>query len=161
VRSLLANWRNALRDSELDTTAKAVGFVIATYADAHGVSFPSKETIAAGASLKSHRAADRAVLRLEAAGLLTVVDRSRGRMSNIYKLITPYRETGLAGANPVPIGAQPRTRVRSTPYRETGERLESVERRERTPALTGASVACEECGLGGGLHVDDCPKAAG
>src|SRR5258708_3100300 len=49
-RAPLAEWRDALRDSGLDTTPKAVGWTIATYAK-DGRAFPSKATIAAGASL--------------------------------------------------------------------------------------------------------------
>ena len=37
-RALLAKWRDALRDSELDMTAKACGYVIATYWNGRGLS---------------------------------------------------------------------------------------------------------------------------
>jgi DNA-binding MarR family transcriptional regulator len=87
-RALLAKWRDALRDSQLDKTAKTVGYVIATYWNSRGLSaFPAKKTIAAGASV-SKRTADAAVDRLELAGFLEV-SRSRGRLSNRYAATLP------------------------------------------------------------------------
>lgn len=91
-RAVLAAWRDALRDSALDTTAKAVGFVIATYWDSSGSgAFPAKATIARGASI-GKRTADRAIDRLEAAGFLAI-HRSGGRRSNRYRASLPNRVT--------------------------------------------------------------------
>jgi hypothetical protein len=79
--------QRALRDSELDPTAKLVGFVISTYMDTRGKAFPSKATIAEGASLgKGKRAVDKAVDRLEAYGLLDVT-RSKGRRPFHYQAV--------------------------------------------------------------------------
>jgi hypothetical protein len=146
-RALLAKWRDALRDSDLDTTAKTVGYTIATYWNGRGLSaFPSKTTIAAGAGLHSVRAADRAVLRLERAGFLDV-SRSRGRRSNTYTATlptphggtgsTPYGGAGLNGSNPVFDDSQPRTSVHSTPSPGTGE---SVKAKAELNALRASRV---------------------
>ena len=67
-RAVLAEWRDTLRDSELDPTAKLVGFILSTWWDRNGRSaFPSKPTIAAASGV-SKRAVDGAVDRLETAG---------------------------------------------------------------------------------------------
>jgi hypothetical protein len=71
MSSLPFVWRKVLRDSSVDRTAKLVGFVLATYMDSGGLAWPSRDTLAAGASITS-RAVDLAVPRLEAAGLLKV-----------------------------------------------------------------------------------------
>lgn len=154
-RALLAKWRDALRDSDLDTTAKAVGFVIATYWNGRGLSaFPAKTTIAAGASLLSTRTADAAVLRLEHAGFLTV-SRSRGRSSNRYIAtiptphgdagLTPHVGAGLNGANPASDDIQPRTELASTPQPGAGEsskaKAEELMRNPRARARQGNSSA--------------------
>jgi Helix-turn-helix domain len=87
-RATLGIWRDALRDSKLDTIAKAVGFVISTYFDRDGRgAFPSKKTIAKGASV-SKRTVDASIMRLALAGFLHVV-RSKGRRSNIYNATLP------------------------------------------------------------------------
>jgi hypothetical protein len=87
-RPVVAVWRNAVRDSPLDTTAKAVALVLSTYMNNLGAAFPSKRTLAAGASLSSTRSVDAAINRVEAAGLLEIV-RSRGHRSNSYLAIVP------------------------------------------------------------------------
>jgi hypothetical protein len=115
-RALLAEWRDALRDSGLDTKAKAVGFVIATYWDRNGHgAFPSKQTIAAGASLPK-RTADLAIDRLERGGFLAVA-RSRGRRANVYSATVPTVQqaagltvqlaAGLSESNHAATDAQP------------------------------------------------------
>jgi hypothetical protein len=88
-RSHAVAWRDALRDSDLDVTAKAVGFVMSTYLPNV---FPSRATIAAGASL-SVRAVDKALKRLEAGGFITT-RRTRGRNVNSYLLTIPNGERG-------------------------------------------------------------------
>lgn len=87
-RPLAAAWRNAVRDSHLDTTAKAVALVLSTYMNSLGAAFPSKRTLAAGATLSSTRSVDAAINRIEAAGLLEIV-RSKGHRSNSYLAIVP------------------------------------------------------------------------
>lgn len=96
---LVAHWRNALRDSDLDRTAKLVGLVLSTYVDARGVAWPAKTTLARGASLgretqKGNTAVDTAINRLEAAELL-VIDRKRGRRGFLYGLRIPRWYEGL------------------------------------------------------------------
>jgi hypothetical protein len=83
--SPVARWRNLVRDSGVDSTARLVAFVVSTYmhADGNGA-FPSKATIARGCGLSSTRAVDAAINRLEAAGLLTV-HRSPGHAPNVYE----------------------------------------------------------------------------
>ena len=93
-RPLLASWRNAVRDSELDRTAKLVAFVLSTYMDGHGQAYPSMSTLAEGASLGLNRATTRAaVARLESAGFLDVF-RSRGRGSHRYEATLPTEHPG-------------------------------------------------------------------
>jgi len=94
-------WRNAVRDSSLDGTAKLVALILDTYMDGHGETWPSKTTIAAGASCDSSTV-KRAVHRLEDAGFLLVI-RSRGGRSNRYRACMPPPNGG-AGA-PVDGGA--------------------------------------------------------
>jgi hypothetical protein len=91
--SPVAHWRNALRDSDLDRTAKLVGFVLSTYMDGRMAAWPAKTTLAHGASLgregqKGNTAVDTAIDRLEARGLL-VVDRKRGRRGFHYTGVIP------------------------------------------------------------------------
>ena len=88
-KSLPAVWRDTLRDSVLDATAKLVGFVLSTYMDARGFAFPSKETLARGSSLGvGKRSVDGAVDRLEEAGFLNL-ERSLGRHSIRYQATLP------------------------------------------------------------------------
>ncbi len=86
-RSPTINWREAVRDSDLDTTAKAVAFTLSTYMNGKAEAFPSKVTLAEGASV-SKRAADGAIDRLEQSGFLHVA-RTKGRASNRYSACTP------------------------------------------------------------------------
>jgi hypothetical protein len=93
------HWRNALRDSELDRTAKLVGFVLSTYMDGRGAAWPAKTTLAEVASLgregqKGNTAVDTAIDRLEGAGLL-VVDRRRGRRGFLYTAVIPRADGGF------------------------------------------------------------------
>jgi hypothetical protein len=72
----------------LDPTARLVALVLSTFMNSAGEAWPAKTTIGRCAGLRSTRAVDRAVLRLQAAELLTVT-RSRGRKSNRYAAVTP------------------------------------------------------------------------
>jgi Helix-turn-helix domain len=86
-RSPTIAWRIPVRESDLDTAAKAVAYTLSTYMNGRAVAFPSKETLAAGASV-SKRAADRAVERLQLAGFLLVA-KTKGRTSNRYAAALP------------------------------------------------------------------------
>jgi hypothetical protein len=92
---VVARWRNAVRDSDLDQTSRLVALVLSTYmhADGNGA-YPSRRTIANGCGIHAVRAVDAAIRRLEAAGLLQV-NRSRGRTSSIYRALLP-------DSNPIP-----------------------------------------------------------
>lgn len=86
-------WRNAVRDSELDVTAKVVAWTLDTYMDSHGDGWPSLALLAAGAGVDV-RTVIRAVKRLELAGLIGVT-RSRGRHANRYHATIQNRDTGV------------------------------------------------------------------
>jgi hypothetical protein len=115
-------WRKALAASELDTTAKAVGFVLGNHFNKDSCAWPAKQTLARGASV-SKRAADGAVLRLEEAGFITV-RRSSGRSSNRYYATLPTVQVAapstvqvnasLNGANRAAHDSQPCSREHST-----------------------------------------------
>lgn len=96
--SLLARWRNAVRQSDLDRTAKLVAYTIGTYMDVGGFAFPAKTTIATGASLstkiKDSTAVGEAVARIEAAGLLRVA-RNKGRRGWTYQAVIPRGDVGF------------------------------------------------------------------
>jgi Helix-turn-helix domain len=81
-RSALADWRNAVRDSNLDTTAKTVAFVLSTYMDRAWRCFPGQDTLARGCSL-SDTAVRGGTRRLEQAGFLAV-EWSKGRSPHRY-----------------------------------------------------------------------------
>ena len=142
---LAGHWRNVLRDSEIDRTAKLVGFVISTYMDSHGVAYPSKATIAAGAGLGAgRRAVDAAVDRLEAAGLLEI-ERSKGRRPCVYRAagatLTAHDGATLGGTNRAEIDTQRRTNGHPTSHRGATESIESESesisiRRKRANART-------------------------
>jgi hypothetical protein len=83
-------WRDAVRDSDLDTTAKVVAFTLSTYMNGGGWCHPSKATIARGASLSAPRAVNGAVNRLERAGFLEI-RHSRGHHANRYRAAIPGR----------------------------------------------------------------------
>jgi Helix-turn-helix domain len=94
--SMLAQWRDAVRDSELDRTAKLVAHTLGTYADRDGVAFPSEQTIAEGASLGSRNSVRKSVNALEQAGFV-IVRRSPGRRSHQYELRLPTAH-GVSGS---------------------------------------------------------------
>jgi Helix-turn-helix domain len=127
--SRTAVWRDAIRDAELDRTAKLVAFVIGTYMNAAGKAYPSKRLIAEGCALGSgKRAVDQAVDRLEAAGYLRV-RRSRGRVSFTYyaNVPTSHPDASLFSVNGAPEETQRRTDRRSTSHRGATESAESAE----------------------------------
>lgn len=112
--SPVARWRNLVRDSDLDSTAKVVGFVLSTYMSHAGVAWPGKQLLAEGAGLavaewfnekrnrveRSTRAVDGALKRLQAAGLLEVDPPKPGRNSNTYRAIVAPLATALNGHQP-------------------------------------------------------------
>ena len=88
-KSVVAAWRDAVRDSGLDKTAKLVAHTLSTYMNGAGTAFPSKATLARGASLKATRAVDTAIKRLEAEGFLAVDRSVGGTSSNLYRALIP------------------------------------------------------------------------
>lgn len=92
-------WRKAVRDTALDTTAKAVAYTLGTYADRNGICWPSLATIARGAGLAGNHPVVQALRRLESAGLLRISrsrrsrtsagERTSERNSNTYLLCLP------------------------------------------------------------------------
>ncbi len=139
-RAVLAAWRNALRDSDLDSTAKLVGFVLSTYFDGNGNgAHPSQITLAAGASLstrfKGSTAIAGAIDRLEAAGFIEV-ERRRGQRGFRYTARIPGSGEGLnpawrrgngGDANPGPDERESRSKTTRIPRRGEGESEESDE----------------------------------
>jgi hypothetical protein len=78
-------WKLAIRASSLDATAKYVALMLDTWMDSAGKAWPSRKSIATGASL-SVDAVDKAIRRLEAAGFL-LVSRTKGRRANSYQAV--------------------------------------------------------------------------
>jgi hypothetical protein len=88
-------WRDAILAADIDATAKLVALVLACYATAEGRARPSRAAIAAGASLDV-RTVERAVHRLEHAGLLAVTRAGRGAgqaVTNRYRGVVPNSGT--------------------------------------------------------------------
>ena len=112
--------------SKLDATAKLVACAIAAHMNRHGKAWPAKKTLADFSSLKSLRAVDRAVKRLETSGLLRIEKQSFGGKANLYQgHCNPVPRDGVQRAsNPVPEGrgfqrgrkhGQPRTQSPTNP----------------------------------------------
>lgn len=81
---VIAEWRNAIRDSDLDATAKLVALVLSTYMNSAGECYPARATLAKNCRC-AVRTVERAVTRIESAGLLDV-SRTAGRgHSNRYR----------------------------------------------------------------------------
>jgi hypothetical protein len=95
-KSIPQVWRDAVRDSSLDSTAKGVAFALTTWMDLRGHAFPSRATLAAGAGY-TVKTIDRAVPRLEKAGLLRVIRNSGRSRVNYYIALLPVRLLGSAG----------------------------------------------------------------
>jgi DNA-binding transcriptional regulator YhcF (GntR family) len=74
TKSLLAVWRDAVRDSDMSWRAKIVAHTITTYMNVEGAAFPSRATIARGASI-SLRTVDAGLQELEKRGFLSVAVR--------------------------------------------------------------------------------------
>lgn len=80
-------WRIAIRESDLDPTAKLVALTLDIYMNRRGIAWPLKSSLAAGSSC-SVRTVDRALIRLERAGFV-VVAHSKGKRLNLYCAATP------------------------------------------------------------------------
>ncbi len=76
-----------MRDSDQSLSQKAVAHTLSTYMNGEGTAFPSRETLAAGASCNV-RTVDAAIMALEDNGFLRV-KRSKGRSPNFYRLAFP------------------------------------------------------------------------
>jgi hypothetical protein len=131
ARTDLQKWRDAVRDSELKSTAKLVALVLSTRMNRHLVAYPSKETIATDCSL-SRRSVDAAVDVLEKAGYLQV-SRSRGRSSNNYTGTTPQELQGSrpptvhdVPGNPATDAPQPGSKRPPTPQELPSKASESI-----------------------------------
>jgi hypothetical protein len=85
-------WRDAVRDSSLDSTAKGVAYALTTWMNLQGHAFPGRAALAAGAGY-TVRTIDRAVPRLEKAGLLRVVRNGGRSKANYYIALLPERAT--------------------------------------------------------------------
>jgi hypothetical protein len=163
AKSKVAVWRDTLRDSKLDRTAKLVGLTLSTYMDRQGLAWPSQDTIAAGASL-SDRAVCLATERLESAGFLEV-ERSRGRSSHRYAATLPptanaLRRSEWANSERHAPNSERRSSNGERRSPESGESAESGAL-ARSAAVNGAAASafCVECETGGGAHVVDCSRA--
>jgi hypothetical protein len=126
-KSLVAVWRDAVRDSDLKRTSKLLAFVLSTYLNRYGSGWPSQETLAAGASI-TVRSVQKNTAVLEHAGFVAV-ERSVARLSHRYTAILPptanpvrHAEWQTANGN-TPKGE----RHVSNPERGSPESVESVE----------------------------------
>jgi helix-turn-helix protein len=128
--SFLANWRDALRDSELSTRAKVVGFVLSTYMNTLGEAFPSKTTLADGTS-QSVRTVDAAIAELEAARFLRIT-KSKGRVSWRYAATIP-NPAAVAGLDEVEPGSLDAATWQRTTANVATVADESSRKRKRKP----------------------------
>jgi hypothetical protein len=144
----VAVWRDALRDSPLDSTAKLVGLVLSTYFNARGSAYPGRAALARGASV-CDRTIDHALRRLEATGFLHV-ERTNGgnNRTNGYQALLPeaaseQRQSEWQTANlatPTANLAAPNGELRSP------ESAESVESPTSTPIGRVLVEHCVICG---------------
>ena len=140
----LPRWRNAVRDSDLDSTSKLVALVLSTFMDSNGRCWPSRERIARAASL-SVRSVAIAMLRIEASGLLDV-NHSKGRTANRYQAVIAQ-----PGATfPVDRALDARFNQASDGPNRAPRSPESVEierKRGRTASLEARPRICPECAI--------------
>lgn len=141
TRSLVMEWRDAVRDSDLPAAVRLVALALSTRMSSSGSAYPSKERIATDCGL-SKRTIDRAIETLEAARLLAV-SRSTGRSSNRYQAIPTLQELqGSEDANRAtddgrPCNPRPPTMQQLHPKAVEIER-ESVSGKERRGATRSA-----------------------
>jgi hypothetical protein len=159
-KSRVAVWRDAIRDSDLDRTAKLVAYTLSTYMSAAGKAWPSRATLALGASI-SDRAVDGAIGRLVGAGFL-LVNRSDGGRSHTNKYVALISETANAlrhseweTANGMQETANGTTRNGERPSPESGKE----KAKESDDAMRNFN--CTVCGgeLDEDLYCDSCRLA--
>jgi DNA-binding transcriptional ArsR family regulator len=92
-------WRVAVRDSNLDPTAKHVALTLDTYMNSRGLAWPARQTLAEGVGV-SVRTLDRALSRLSQSGFVIVM-RGRGRRPNLYRANNPSSDTHVAPSGSV------------------------------------------------------------
>lgn len=92
-------WRIAIRDSDLDSTAKHVALTLDIYMNARGIAWPSRAALAEGTGL-SVRTIERALARVSQSGYLVVV-RGHGRKTNRYASRLPNSDTSDAPSGSV------------------------------------------------------------
>jgi len=163
-RSFLADWRDALRDSALDSTAKVVGYTLSTYMNRDGVAFPAKTTIATKASL-SRRAVDGAIARLELGGFLIVTHR-RDRRGNSYRATIPgtaHEMRGSSSWNCASDDGEVRTSRRGSAQQVPPKAVESRKEKAQRPRIIEKCFRCGRCGpvtdTGVELLCNDCDGA--
>jgi hypothetical protein len=166
VKSLPAVWRDAVRDSQLDRTAKLVALVLSTYFNARAVAWPSRGTLARGASV-SDRAVDSALARLEHAGFLLIERTTGGRqITNRYLALLPETANELRRSEWERANGATQTAKRSAlnsehPSQESAESAESGALDAAAAfegAAAGARGVCVGCGEEKRLALDGlCP----
>ena len=136
-------FRAAVMAAAIDPTAKLVGLVLAAHMDGKGMAQVSKGRVGVAAGLEA-KAVQRAVRRLEAAGLLEVKTVAGGRhVVNRYgarngvpgdpvSAAMPLIETGSRGTPKTP-----KTGSRGTPV------IEVLEEQTRTRSREGPSTAAQ------------------
>ena len=94
-KSHVAVWRDAIRDSDLERTAKLVAHTLSTYMNAAGAAWPSRQTLARGSSI-SDRAVDSALTKIVSAGFLLITRSDGGRShTNRYAALIPETANAL------------------------------------------------------------------
>ena len=139
-------WTWAIRDAPVDRTAKLVAWALGSRMNGTGECWPSKAQLAADTGLDV-RTVDRAVVRLERAGLVTV-RRGNGRgHPNRYRPGNPGVNPGAsAGVYP----EKPRQKRQINPGTVPGEEVpieENARARAREDARTPAFFGIDEAML--------------
>lgn len=125
-------WRWAIRDAPIDTTAKTVAWALATRMNGAGECWPSKAQIAADTGL-GKRTVDRAMRRLELAGFVEV-RRGGGRgHSNRY---------GIKGVTEDPKGCH-RRHIKGVTVTPEVEKKKKEVRRTPLTAYAAASATLQ------------------
>lgn len=182
MRSLLAVWRSAICESELGASAKLVAFVLSTFMKATGstasdtVNGPSRQTIAAAASL-SDRAIDAAIDALEDASWIEVLPRKvpmkvkrHTRGGVVVGEAMVMRRPGGKQASNTYVATLPPTanefrcseweRAKLAHVKSEAAALKSEAASHESLLKRPKASQCDECGLGGGHHADDCSRVA-
>jgi len=145
-KSLVAVWRDSLRDSTLDELAKLVGFVLSTYMNASGYARPGRVALARGCST-GVRTVERRVRVLEDAGFLVVEWSVGGRSyTNAYRAVLPQTASDVRRSeweNGVRENAKRRQRVHETASQGRPKAYESVESGTRRSAGAAARPRSE------------------